>query len=132
MNAIEKTVPEAGGDVVASHEVTREPDRYAIPPVDIHEEPDKLVVVADLPGVKKENLSVQVEQGILTIEGRVDQEPSRSPIRREWALLPFFRQFRITEEIDTSKIRASLQNGVLRLDLPKAEQAKPRQIPVES
>lgn len=132
MNSIERTVPETGGDEVASHEVTREPERYAIPPVDIFEEQDRLVVVADLPGVGKENLSVQVEQGILTIEGRVDPATGGSPIRREWVLLPFFRQFRITEEIDTGKIRASLQNGVLRLELPKAEQAKPRQIPVES
>jgi HSP20 family protein len=130
MSAIEKTVPEPGGEV-APHEVTRQPDRYAVPPVDIYEEQDKLVVLADLPGVKKENLSVKVEQGILTIDGRVDREPQGNPLRREWTLVPFFRQFRITEEIDPQKIRAALQNGVLRLDLPKAEKAKPRQIPVE-
>jgi HSP20 family molecular chaperone IbpA len=132
MSAIEKTFPEATADVASSHEVTRQPDRYSLPPVDIYEEPDKLVVLADLPGVKKENLSVQVEQGILTIEGRVDRDTPGNALRREWVLMPFFRQFRITEEIDTGKIRASLQNGVLRLDLQKAEQAMPRQIPVES
>jgi HSP20 family protein len=130
MSAIEKTVPEPRGEV-ATHEVTRQPDRYAVPPVDIYEEQDKLVVLADLPGVKRENLSVKVEQGILTIEGRVDRAPQGNPLRREWTLVPFFRQFRITEEIDPQKIRAALQNGVLRLDLPKAEKAKPRQIPVE-
>ncbi len=131
MNDIEKTVPEPEGPSAPSHEVTRQPERYAIPPVDIYEEADKLVVLADLPGVKKDTLSVQVEQGILTIEGKGNRDTPGHILRREFTLVPFFRQFRITEAIDTGKIRAGIQNGVLRLDLPKAEEAKPRRIPVE-
>jgi HSP20 family molecular chaperone IbpA len=132
MNDIEKTVPEADGGVAPSQEVTRQPERYAMPPVDIYEEDDRLVVLADLPGVKKDSLSVQVEQGILTIEGKVDRDTPGHLLRREFTFVPFFRQFRITEAIDTTKIRAGMRNGVLRLDLPKAEEAKPRQIPVEA
>lgn len=132
MNDIEKTVPETRDSAVPAQEVTREPDRFALPPVDIYEEEDRLVVLADLPGVRKEGLSVQVEQGILTIEGRITHETPGSLVQREFALIPFFRQFRITEAIDPNRIRASLKHGVLRLDLMKAEKAKPRQIPVES
>ncbi len=132
MNDIEKTVPETRDPAVPTQEVTREPDRFALPPVDIYEEEDRLVVLADLPGVRKEGLSVQVEQGILTIEGRITHEMPGSLVQREFALIPFFRQFRITEAIDPNRIRASLKHGVLRLDLMKAEKAKPRQIPVES
>ena len=132
MNDIEKTVPETRDPAVPAQEVTREPDRFALPPVDIYEEEDRLVVLADLPGVRKEGLSVQVEQGILTIEGRITHETPGSLVQREFALIPFFRQFRITEAIDPNRIRASLRQGVLRLDLMKAEKAKPRQIPVES
>lgn len=132
MNDIENTVPETRDPAVPAQEVTREPDRFALPPVDIYEEEDRLVVLADLPGVRKEGLSVQVEQGILTIEGRITHEMPGSLVQREFALIPFFRQFRITEAIDPNRIRASLKHGVLRLDLMKAEKAKPRQIPVES
>jgi HSP20 family protein len=131
MNNIEKTVPESGGQASHGQEVTRQPDRYALPAVDIWEEEDRLVVLADLPGVARDGLSVHVEQGILTLEGRVKAGTSGNLVRQEFALTPFFRQFRITEAIDPQKIRAALNNGVLRLDLFKAEKARPRQIPVE-
>jgi HSP20 family molecular chaperone IbpA len=75
-------------------------------------------------------LTVQVEQGILTIEGRVDRDTPGDLLRREFQLVPFFRQFRITEAIATENIKATLKNGVLNLELPKAESAKPRKIPI--
>ena len=61
MDAIEKTVPEAPAQGTPTQEVTRQPDRYAVPPVDIYEDEEGLVVVADLPGVTREGLTVQVE-----------------------------------------------------------------------
>lgn len=131
MSTIEKTVPEEHRKQPPAQEVTREPERYAVPPVDIYEEEDKLVVFADLPGVRRDNLSVQVEQGILTIEGKVDRETPGELVRREFALVPFFRQFRITDAVNTGRIRATMRNGVLRLELPKAEEARPRRIPIE-
>ncbi len=131
MNDIEKTVPDTNPEPACPQEVTRQTDRYALPAVDIWEEEDRLVVLADLPGVDKDGLSVQVDKGILTIEGRVKGDGPAGVIRREFTLVPFFRQFRITEAIDPQKIRAALKNGVLRLDLHKAEKAKPRQIRVE-
>jgi HSP20 family protein len=132
MNNIERTVPETTGTTAVAQEGTRQMERYAIPPVDIYETDEVLVVLADLPGVPKEGLSVQVEKGILTIEGRVERDTPGNLLRREFALTSFFRQFRLTETVDSEKIRASLKNGVLRLDLPKAEAAKPRRIPLEA
>ena len=131
MDTIEKTVPANVGEETAGREVTRQPERFAVPPVDIYETEDGLVVLADLPGVAKEGLSVQVEQGILTIEGRQQPGNSGDLLHREFSLAPFFRQFRIAEQIDTARIRAALKNGVLTLELPKAEAAKPRQIPID-
>ena len=131
MDGIEKTVPEEREGAPA-REVTRHSERYAVPPVDIYEEGQALIVLADLPGVPKEGLSVQVEQGILTIEGRVDRDTPGDTLSREFSYGSFFRQFRLTESIDRERIRAKFVNGVLRLELPKAEAAKPRRIPLET
>lgn len=132
MNNIESTVPESTAPTAVAQEGTRQMERYAVPPVDIYETAETLVVLADLPGVTKQGLSVQVEKGILTIEGKVERDTPGTLLRREFALASFFRQFRLTESVDSEKIRASLKNGVLRLELPKAEAAKPRKIPLES
>ena len=131
---IEKTVQEPETDVAQpqGREVTRQEERYAIPPVDIYEKPDALIVLADLPGVAPQGLNVHVDQGVLTIEGKVDAGDAGALLLQEFDLTSFYRQFRISETIDTGKIRASLRNGVLHLTLPKVEKAKPRQIPVEA
>ncbi|HSH71045.1 MAG TPA: Hsp20/alpha crystallin family protein [Deferrisomatales bacterium] len=129
---IEKTVQEPGTDVARSkdRELTRQQERYASPPVDIFEKEDALTVLADLPGVAAAGLSVHVEQGVLTIEGKVDAGASGDLLLQEFDLTSFYRQFRIAETIDTEKISAALHHGVLHLTLPKGEKAKPRQIPV--
>ena len=132
MNNVESTVPETTASTGLAQEGTRQRERYSIPPVDIYETQDMLVVLADLPGVSKEGLSVQVEKGILTIEGKVERDTPGNLLRREFALSSFFRQFKLTETVDSDKIRASLKHGVLRLELPKAEAAKPRKIPLET
>lgn len=132
MDHIERTVAGTGSDSMGRREITREPERYAVPPVDIYEREDGLVVVADLPGVGSDGLSVQVEQGVLTIEGKQSREALSETLSREFVLAPFFRQFRVAEQIDTARIRATLRNGVLTLELPRAEQAKPRQIRIET
>lgn len=132
-NEIEKTLQEPETDVARTQgrEVTRQQERYAVPPVDIYEDQDALIVLADLPGVSAAGLNVHVDQGILTIEGKVDTADAGDLLMQEFDLTSFYRQFRIAETIDTEKIRASLKNGVLHLTLPKVEKARPRQIPVE-
>jgi len=110
--------------------VTREESRFLIPPVDIFEKDDGLIVVADLPGVDKENVDIRVDNGILTIQATVRRETRGEGLYNEFALLDYFRQFQISDRIDQEKIKAELKNGVLTITLQKAEKAKPRQIQV--
>ncbi|HXF74510.1 MAG TPA: Hsp20/alpha crystallin family protein [Methylomirabilota bacterium] len=128
----EKTVPTAGeAKVSSSREITRSPERYIAPPVDIYETKEGLVLMADLPGVSKENLDVRVENDLLTIRGNAGHRISGDPIYREYELANFFRQFELGEKVDQSRITAELKHGVLTLSLPKAEEAKPRRIEIK-
>jgi HSP20 family protein len=114
-----------------SREETRSQERYVTPPVDIYETEEGLVVKADLPGVAKENLEVRVENNLLTIRGKSTHVAPGDPIYREYELANFFRQFELNERVDQAKISADLKHGVLTLNLPKAEEAKPRTIDVK-
>lgn len=127
----EKTVALPNQDGERGHETTRANEEYVKPPVDIYESGDGLTVVADLPGVKKDDLNIEVEDNILTIQARARHEMEGEPIYREFELLNFFRQFQLSNQVDTSMITAEFRNGVLKLTLPKAEQAKPKQIAVQ-
>ena len=109
---------------------TRDDERFIAPPVDIYETGESLVVVADLPGVSREKLDIRVDDNVLTIQGRPDYSAPPNPIHGEFALVSFFRQFTLNEEVNQEKISAQLKNGVLTIHLPKAEKAKPRQIKV--
>ena len=132
----EKTVPDTNGSNGSktngsSSEMTRAADCYAPPAVDIYETPNSLVLLADMPGVPKENLEVRVDQNTLTIQGKAQHLVKGEPIYREIELTGFFRQFEISEEIATDKINAELKYGVLSLNLPKSEKAKPKKIDVK-
>jgi len=127
----EKTVATNGQNQNApSREGTRSQERYVTPPVDIYETAGGLVVKADLPGVEKENLDLQVENNLLTIRGKPTHTTAGEAIYREYELVNFFRQFELNEKVDQTKISAELKHGVLTLQLPKAEEAKPRKIQV--
>lgn len=114
-----------------SREETRSQERYVTPPVDIYETAEGLIVKADLPGVGKENLDVRVENNLLTIRGKSANVTPGEPIYREYELVNFFRQFELNEKVDQARISADLKHGVLTLQLPKAEEAKPRKIDVK-
>jgi HSP20 family molecular chaperone IbpA len=127
----EQTVPapkhsQGNGD----GEITRAPERHVRPPVDIYETPDALAVIADMPGVSKENLQVQVDEGMLTIQGKAARAVPGDPIYLEFDPTGFFRQFELSEDIDTENINAELKHGVLTLRLPKTEMRK-KQIEVK-
>ncbi len=111
-------------------EATHSREHYIAPPVDIYETQAGLVVMADLPGVSKENLDVRVENGLLTIRGTTHGAAPGDAIYREFELANFFRQFELSDKVDQNKITAELKHGVLTLNLPKAEEARPRQIQV--
>jgi HSP20 family protein len=132
MDMAEKTVPASSGvKPSTSREDTRSQERYITPPVDIYETAVGLVVKADLPGVAKENMDVRVENNLLTIRGKAAHAAPGEPIYREYGLVNFFRQFELNERVDQQQISAELKHGVLTLNLPKAEEAKPRKIDVK-
>jgi HSP20 family protein len=128
----EKTVPVPSGPERSKgeREITRARERNLRPPVDIYETPESLVLMADLPGVAKENLQVHIDDDLLTISGKASHVAAGDTIYREYELANFYRQFELNEEIDREKISAELKHGVLTLRLPKTEKAKPKQIDV--
>ena len=104
---------------------------YFTPRVDIVETDQELVLYADLPGVRPDDVDLRYEQGELTLHGRVQpRQPERGALLNEYEVGDFYRAFQIHETIDASKIGADFKNGVLTIHLPKMEQAKPRQITV--
>lgn len=117
--------------VAASQEKTR-PGRYYIPNVNIYEFEESLKLWADMPGVKENDVEVTLKDGVLTLMGKVatDMYAGLRPVYTEYNVGNYYREFVLNEEIDESKIRATLRNGVLELELPKREQAKPRRIEV--
>ena len=124
----ETTVPTKREESVPS---TREEGRTLSPPVDIFENEEGLVVVADLPGVDKKDVDVRVEDNLLTIKAKTNEISSVEPQYREYQLLDFLRQFQLGDAVDQDRIKAELKHGVLIINLPKKEQAKPKQITVD-
>ena len=105
-------------------------EKYLRPAVDIFESEDKWTFVADMPGVAKGGLDLNIEQGVLSIRGRVEQAGRGDNIYHEFTMGSYFRQFQLPTEIDVEKADAAMKNGVLTLTLPKSEAAKPRRIEI--
>lgn len=105
---------------------------YLQPPVNVVETKDGYVLEAEMPGVGKEGLEVSLENNELTIVGRRNlRVEGAEPLYRESVDRDFRRAFVLDPAIDTAKISARIDRGVLTLTLPKAEQVKPRKISVE-
>ena len=105
-----------------------------LPLVDIFEEPDVIRLVAEIPGVKPEDVKISVESNLLTIKGtkeQVAEEKAEKVHRYERTYGAFERTFRLSASIDPKKIKATYNLGVLTITLPKAETAKPHLIEVE-
>lgn len=118
---------------MAKAEQTR-PGVVYTPAVDIFETPDALTLLADMPGVRANNLKIDLREGVLTLAGVVEA-PTRTGTESLFAELEpgsYYRQFTVSDAIDQSRIEAKLTDGVLRLHLPKVEAVKPRQITVKA
>lgn len=109
-------------------------DLVFTPIVDIFENQQELTVLADMPGVAPADLVIDLNDKVLTMVGDVapPEEKDEVDVTREYRTGRYYRQFTISDSIDQSKIEAVLNDGVLRLTLPKAEAAKPRQITVKA
>ncbi len=101
------------------------------PPVDVVEEKDAIVVTAELPGMKKDEIDIQFENGVLSIRGertlsKESEEKTYHRVERVYGT--FVRSFTLPRSVDAEKINATYQDGVLEIRVPKREEAKPRQI----
>ena len=104
------------------------------PAVDIFETEKELTLLADMPGVKSQNLTIGLNKNVLTMSGEVDapESENETEVLREYETGKYFREFTLSNEIDQSRIDAVLKDGVLRLTLPKVEEIAPRKIAVKT
>lgn len=104
------------------------------PATDIHESDQEIAVVADLPGVRQDQIEVTLENRVLTISARsaVEEPAGKELVYREFGPAEYRRSFTLTGDVDRNGITARIKNGVLRLVLPKAAEAQPRRIAVQA
>ena len=119
--------------VTTPAEQTR-PGPVFTPPVDIFETDREIKLLADMPGVKAKQLSIDLHDNVLTLAGEVDAPAGEDEVDviREYRTGKYYRQFTLSDVIDQGRIEAELKDGVLRLKLPKVEALKPRKISVKS
>ena len=106
-----------------------------LPPVDIAEEKDRIVLTAELPGFEKDQIDVQLEGGVLTLRGErkfEEEKEGRNYRRVERSYGQFVRSFTLPNNVDREKVQATFANGLLEIALPKREEAKPRQIAISA
>lgn len=113
---------------------TTKREKYFIPAVDIFESEGEVTVVAEMPGVTAEGIDVTLEDDVLTIRGRKDEAelPGGRILLQEYETGNYQRRFTVAETIDQEKIKATVNNGMLRVVLPKTEPAKPKKIEVRT
>jgi HSP20 family molecular chaperone IbpA len=124
-------------DVMATNQLqttdnARSEQPATVPPVDVFENESGITLLADLPGVTREQLGVRVDGDTLTIEATASIEGPQD-MELAWSEAPFpayRRSFTLSRELDTSRIEATLKDGLLRLAIPKLEEARPRRIEV--
>jgi HSP20 family molecular chaperone IbpA len=120
-------------EVAGTAEDTR-PGQVFTPAVDIFETDDAITVLADMPGVAVDDLTIDLRENVLTLTGSVTdlENEDRTALLQEYETGSYYRQFRVSNAIDQAKIDASMKDGVLRLVLPKAEASRPRKIEVKT
>lgn len=106
-----------------------------VPRLDVVERDNEFVVKAEMPGIKKDDIEVSLENGVLTItaESRSETEEKEGErvIRQERRYGKYLRSLRLGKEIDEKKVKAAYKDGILELVLPKAEEVKPKKITVD-
>lgn len=105
-----------------------------LPPVDIYEDGHGIVVKADLPGVSRERLTVEINDDTLSIDGRISLETAETmeALYADVQATRYLRRFTLSRELATDKINAQIDNGVLTVRIPKREEHRPRKIEVSA
>jgi HSP20 family molecular chaperone IbpA len=108
------------------------PGRYYIPYADIYETEQALTLVMEMPGVEKKDISVDLENNILRVDGTIDfaKYDGMEPVYTEYNIGHYTRSFTLSNKIDQANISAQLDDGVLTLTLPKVKDAKPQRIAI--
>jgi HSP20 family protein len=123
-----------GGTGMQSLRRTNAPESVLRPPVDIHETAEDITLQADMPGVSKERLEIQVEGTNLVIQGEIGIVPQQqmAPLYADVRATTYRRSFVLSNELEADKIQASLKDGLLTLRIPKRAEVRPRRIEVRS
>ena len=123
------------GDALSSPEASSSPSVSWVPRVDIHEEKDRFVVLADVPGVEPKDIDITAENGVLTVRGerRAEKRETENGYERvERVSGTFLRRFTLPEGANTESIKAKQTNGVLEVTIPKTPAVQPRRISIDS
>jgi len=128
---VQTTNPNAGAPATRDSE---QQQPFVVPPVDVFEDASGITLLADLPGVAKDRLDIRVDGDVLVLEATASTTgPQNMELVYGEAQVPSYRRrFTLSRELDTTRIDAQLKDGVLRLAIPKAEEAKPRRIAVQA
>ncbi len=102
------------------------------PQVDIYENKDELLLIADMPGVAQADLKIHLDEEEITIEGHPAEEPQGTLLGREFRLVDYKRSFLLPQGVDRDKVSAQIKGGVVQLHLPKSAAVKPRRIEVRA
>ena len=125
-----------GGNALSRDDAQPAGSRSWVPAVDIHEEADRFVIKADVPGIEPKAIEITAENGVLTIQGErrsdhaVDDGASAQRVERSYG--SFFRRFTLPDSVDADHIEARGSHGVLEITVPKREQVKPKRIKVSA
>ena len=134
-NRFHLDINRVSGENGPSSEAANSSDVTWLPVVDVHEEAERFVVRADLPGVDPKDVEITAEKGVLTIRGQRHAEKrdnANSYERVERVSGAFLRRFSLPESADTAAIKAKQSNGVLEVTIPKSPQVQPQRISVEA
>lgn len=128
-NVMERQEAQQGTEVEATRART-----VFLPRTDIYEREDSIIVVAEMPGVSRESVDVDLENNELTIAGRARERriEGHELSYAEYETGDYRRKFRITTPVDADRIDASMKNGVLQVMLPKSKEAQPRKVDVKA
>ena len=117
---------------LAKQEEKTVPGRYYVPAADIFETDEALTLMLEMPGVAKDNVDVQIENGVLHVEGKIDYSAYKEvePVYTEYNVGHYARSFTLSDKINQEAITARVEDGVLTLTLPKPRESLPRRIAV--
>jgi len=135
VNRLHSQLDQVFGDTFGSPEASGASNVDWQPAVDIHEEAERFVVRADVPGVDRKDIEITAENGVLTVRGErrsENRENSKGYERVERVVGAFVRRFTLPETANTEEIKAKQTNGVLEVIIPKQPQVQPRRISIDS